>query len=446
MNWSWLVPSLKSDYRQATRYLEHLSGWPEQEVRAMQLERVQAVWADAVVDVPFYRRLVEMDRAPRTIQSWGDFRSIPMMDKLTYRRHETEFARLSGPAGGYLQTAGATGNPIRFGVWNNEGQSNRIAKLALWISQGYTPGSELLLIWGHSHLLGAGWRRRFNTAKRILKDKCLGYLRINAYTLGPQTCEHIADLIIRHKPVGIIGYAVALDLVGRAIVHHREDLRRAGVRFVLSTAEMPPKPDSLTMLADLFDATVVQEFGGVDFGNAAMKIGNDAWRSFPDLNILEAADYRDDDGGQPVTITPLYRRYTPFIRYRQGDLIDGVHRMQHGHVDRFDRLVGRVDDAVVMNDGRRVHSVALQHCVNPELAVLSIQLLLQDGGMRLRLVVRGESPNPEMEARIRTRLATIHPELKKAPIDYVPDLQTNAAGKRRWIVDERTQRPDPASA
>jgi hypothetical protein len=51
-----------------------------------------------------------------------------------------------------------------------------------------------------------------------------------------------------------------------------------------------------------------------------------------------------------------------------------------------------------------------------------------------------------MEARIRTRLATVHPELKKVPIDYVPDLQTNAAGKRRWIVDERTQRPDPASA
>jgi phenylacetate-coenzyme A ligase PaaK-like adenylate-forming protein len=105
MNWSWLVPSVKSDHRQATRYLEHLSGWPEEEVRAMQLECVRAVWADAVVDIPFYRHLVEMDKAPRTIETWEDFRSIPVMDKLTYRRHETEFVRLSGPADSYLQTA-----------------------------------------------------------------------------------------------------------------------------------------------------------------------------------------------------------------------------------------------------------------------------------------------------------------------------------------------------
>lgn len=445
MNRSWLVPSAKSDHRQAARYLEHLFGWTEREVRAMQLERVRAVWEDSVVDIPFYRRLVEMDKAPRTIESWDDFRSIPVIDRLTYRRHEAEFARLSGPADAYMQTAGSTGTPIRFGVWNNEGQPIRIAKLALWISQGYRPGSKLLLIWGHSHLLGVGWRRWFNTTKRMLKDKLLGYLRINAYALGPQTCEHVADLIVHHRPVGIIGYAVALDLVGRTIARRREDLRRAGVRFVLSTAEMPPKPDSLTMLADLFDATVVQEFGGVDFGNAAMKIGNDAWRSFPDLTVLEAADDRDDDGGQPVIITPLYRRYTPFIRYRQGDLIDGVYRMQHGHVDRFDRLVGRVDDAILMHDGRRVHSQALQHCINPERGVLNIQLLLQDGGLKLKLVVRGESPDAAMEGRIRARLTVVHPELQKATIEYVPDMQTNAAGKRRWIIDERSQQPHPVS-
>jgi phenylacetate-coenzyme A ligase PaaK-like adenylate-forming protein len=256
--------------------------------------------------------------------------------------------------------------------------------------------------------------------------------------MSPEDCERIAKLIIRHRPVGIVGYAAALDLLGRSTQHHREALRSAGVKFVLSTAEMLPKADSHEMLRDVFNAPIVQELGGVEFGHVAMKHECEPWEVFPDLNILEARADADDVGGESAFVTTLYRRYTPWIRYQQGDLLERSYALSNGHVHRFDKLLGRVQDFLIMDDGRRVHSVALLHCVHQEPEVLNIQLVLRDGGPVLRLVCR--EPDQKMESRIRQRLTQVHPALGTTVFDYVQDLQTTIAGKRRWISDERRTR------
>ena len=46
-----------------------------------------------------------------------------------------------------------------------------------------------------------------------------------------------------------------------------------------------------------------------------------------------------------------------------------------------------------------------------------------------------------MEARIRARLAQVHPLLGGVRFQYLEDLATNRAGKRRWFVDHRTHVP-----
>jgi hypothetical protein len=128
----------------------------------------------------------------------------------------------------------------------------------------------------------------------------------------------------------------------------------------------------------------------------------------------------------------------PFIRYLQGDVVDGPHWLKDGQLGGFERLAGRAADMVLMPDGRSVHSVAFFHCTHQEPAVLNIQMVIEDEGPRLNLVVGGR-PDPGFEARIRTRLRQVHPALEAAPLEYVQDLTTNVAGKRRWFVDRRTR-------
>jgi phenylacetate-coenzyme A ligase PaaK-like adenylate-forming protein len=244
--------------------------------------------------------------------------------------------------------------------------------------------------------------------------------------------------------VGVIGYGAALDLFARHSARKCRDLRAAGVRFVISTAEPPPRADTFSRLRDLFgDCAIVEEFGGVEFGQIAVRRDENPWQTFPELTILEASPTRDDPDGHRLQVTTLYRRYMPLIRYRQGDVIDGPRWLPDGRLASFDRLVGRAGDTILMPDGRSVHSVAFFHCTHQERTVLNIQMVIEDAGPRLRLVVDGH-PDADFESRIRARLKQVHPDLEKAPLEYVEDLVTTVAGKRRWFVDRRTSRsPQP---
>jgi phenylacetate-CoA ligase len=438
MNIARWLPSARSDFRAASAYREGGSRHAAEDIAALQLRTVAAVWADAVRDVPYYRDLAAAGDAPREIASWADFRAIPVLERATVRDNEHRFIRLSGKPDQFMQTAGSTGNPIRFGVRASEGRPQRIVKQAAWIEAGWTLGDEILLIWGHAHLLGTGWRGRVNHLKRKLKDRALGYYRANAYALGREDCLRIARHIVQARPAGIIGYAAALDLFGRHAAPLAAELRRAGVRFVIATAELPPRPDTLDMLKDLFGGChIVEEFGGVEFGQVAVRFDNGSWRTFPELNILEAADGGDAEG-ESLLVTTLYPRYTPFVRYRQGDLVAEPTRLPHGALGGFGRLAGRQADMVVMPDGRSVHSVAFFHCLHQEPSILNIQMALTDAGPAIKLVVR-DSADAQLECRVRVRLGQVHPALATAPLEYTADLATNAAGKRRWFVDLRTR-------
>lgn len=437
---SLISAPIKRQYVAACQYGEELQHWTASRTAAFQLDRIRAVWDDCVHDVPYYGELVARGNAPPQIRSWNDFSEIPALDRATLREGASAFRRRSGPPGSYVSTGGSTGQPVKIGQWRGEGRRLRIAKLVPWIRHGYSLDSHLYLIWGHAHLLGTGWRRYRNHAIRKMKDWLLGYHRVDAYTLDAAKAARIAEEIVRVRPVGVVGYAAVLDLLARYTESYHRQMGACGVRFVMSCAEPPPRSDTFRLLREVFRCPILQEFGGVDFGHVATKTDDEPFLVFPDLNILEADSTTCEGGNPSALVTTLYRRYTPLIRYRQGDLLAGVKRDGHGHVFEFDELMGRVNDVVQLDDGVSVHSVALVHCFKEEDVIYNVQLALTDAGPRFRLVVR-ERPSIQVEARIRARLAQVHVYFTGAALDYVTDLAANRAGKRRWFSDERSSVP-----
>jgi phenylacetate-coenzyme A ligase PaaK-like adenylate-forming protein len=174
-----------------------------------------------------------------------------------------------------------------------------------------------------------------------------------------------------------------------------------------------------------------------------MKLGEEPFEVFGEENFLEVASGEKKAAAEPeaqgaALVTSLYKRYLPLIRYRQGDVLGGLSRLKHGHVASFQNLQGRLNDMVELSDGTAVHSVAVFHCTHQEPAVLNIQMVLEDSGPRILLVTK-EKIDTELEGRIRHRLGQITPLLAQARIERVEDLVTTRAGKRRWVVDQRTQ-------
>jgi phenylacetate-CoA ligase len=406
----------------------------------IQLEVIRQVWQDAIVDVPHYAALVASGAAPRVLSSWQDVKALPELTRRSIQDQPQAFIRRSGPPEGYVKTGGSTATPLHVGMNQAERDLMRIVKLAAWQSLGYTRQSRLFIVWGHAHLLGTGWRGRVAHLRRYVADALLGYERVSAYRLSPAIAADMAERLIRHRPVGLIGYASALDLFARYAAGYRDRFHALDMKFVLATTEPPPRPDTIDILEDLFGCPVVQEYGGSEFGQVAFKRGRGPFETYGDLNYLEALPPQDGDSAHPVLLTSLYRRYVPLIRYRNGDALLDPHISDSGHVSAFAAVAGRLNDVVYLAAGDGVHSESVLHCVLHEAAVYSVQMVLRDDGVELQLVT-GDTDRPALESRIRGRLRQVHPRLAEARFRYVEDLATTRAGKRRWFVDLRTAPP-----
>jgi phenylacetate-coenzyme A ligase PaaK-like adenylate-forming protein len=414
--------------------------WPPR-----QLVALREIWTEATRDIPYYRGLVQRDEAPAMIDSWQDVGRIPVLTRQILQDREREFTRDSGPPPSIMQTAGSTGEPLRIGMAQPERDLMRIVKLAEWQALGYVQGSRLFLIWGHGHLLGTGWRGQVNHARRKLADAYLGYQRVDAYRLDRRSCEAHAEALLRFRPIGLISYASALDLFARYTISYRDRFRALGLKFVLSTAEAPPRPDTIARLEDLFGCVVVQEYGGAEFGQVAFKRGGEAFRVYADLNYVEAEPAADaGTGEQSLLVTSLYQRYLPLIRYRVGDAVVGARALANGQIDGFEAVAGRINDVIELSAGEFIHSVAVFHCIHQEAAVHGIQMVLTDDGIEMVLIAVA-TDRTAMEDRIRRRLMQVHPLLAAARFQYVEDLQATRAGKRRWYVDRRTNQSCAAS-
>jgi phenylacetate-coenzyme A ligase PaaK-like adenylate-forming protein len=169
-----------------------------------------------------------------------------------------------------------------------------------------------------------------------------------------------------------------------------------------------------------------------------MRLDDGFFEVFPEHNILETRAVTTDGGTEEAAlVTTLYRRYTPLLRYRQGDALAGAVKLAHGHVSRFARLNGRCNDMIRLDSGSTIHSVAIFHCIHQEPCVLNIQLVLESRGPTLRLVT-APGFGLEAEQRIRQRLGQVAPELSECVFEQVTDVEPNRAGKRRWFVDKRS--------
>ena len=435
---------LRRHYAEAQTRRAVLAATDDAAWQAQQLAALQRVWADAVSDVPYYGGLVATGRAPNEIRNWQDLRDIPPLTRQALQDHPEQFVRRSRLPDNYMRTAGSTGTPLKIGMTQTERDLMRIVKIAAWSDFGYTPASRVFLMWGHSHLLGTGARGRFNHMKRTVADRMLGYRRVDAYRLNPEICADYAEALIRFKPMAFISYASALDVFARHTTGYRERFRALGLKFVLATAESAPRADTAARLEDLFNCPVVEEYGGAEFGQVAFKRGREPFEVYSDLNVVEAVRSDRDGGGEFALVTSLYDRYVPLIRYEVGDALSGCERAEHGHVQRFAAVAGRVNDAVYLGDGDAIHSVAFFHCIHQEDSVHAIQLVIKDSGIDISLIADGDRRD-ELEARIRARLRQLHASLGNARFTYVDDLQTTRAGKRRWFVDKRHTQPCAAS-
>jgi phenylacetate-coenzyme A ligase PaaK-like adenylate-forming protein len=402
-----------------------------------QLRRLRAVWSDAVTHVPYYQRLVAGRAAPPSIESLEQFfADVPPLHRQDIIASPELFVRTDRTPDEYRMTAGSTGNPLRIGVFDEEAGPPASDVLTGRMANGLESGDRIFLLWGHAHLLGTGIRGAGRHAVRQCKDWLVGYHRSDAYKLDPASARAHMDALVGAEPQILLGYSTAVDLLVRHNADRHAEARALGLKCVVVTGEMLPADDSRRVIEHFFGCPLACEYGGVEFGAVAHTVPSSVYRVYWWNMLVEAIDGENPRDGR-AAVTALYPRYLPLVRYLHGDELSGVHRLPAGSVVAFDEVKGRHHDAVRFDEGTVVHSMALFHCIHQEPGVYNIQLVLEPAATRILLV--SDRHDEALLARIRRRLRSLGPALAEASIELVPDLVTNRAGKRRWIVDRRRE-------
>jgi phenylacetate-coenzyme A ligase PaaK-like adenylate-forming protein len=348
------------------------------------------------------------------------------------QRHGARLASTERPAETTRTTGGSTAEPVQLPAWNSEFRSTQ---LDTWMARawyGVAADDRQFLLWGHSHLLGSGWRGWINARKREISDRLLGYRRFSAYDLSHAAMRRAADALIRFRPALLLGYSVALDRFATANMDRRSELRGIGIRLAMAAAEGFPASDSAARLHDLFDCPIAMEYGAVETGLVAHMHPDGGYRVFWRSYLLEGEQV---GAHHRVLVTSLYPRCTPLVRYDLGDEI----ALAPGSADRvssvlrFERVVGRCNDYVQLADGFTAHSEVFTHAIRGCAGVRSYQVVHGDRALTLLYTATDDLPDSEVRA-IRERLGRVHPELALIALERVAELRRTIAGKTPMVV------------
>ncbi|HVN40828.1 MAG TPA: hypothetical protein VMW19_21910 [Myxococcota bacterium] len=416
------------------RAAQYGTGFSDAERAAVQLESLNREWARIVATTEHWGAQVRSTRLPARFASLEEFvRCVPTTSRQDVQQHGAGMTSREKPADAVRMTGGSTSTPIQIPAWQSEQEFTRYD---MWCGRswyGVDPGSTLFLLWGHSHLLGSGARGWIRARRLELNDRLLGYRRFSAYDLQPTKMRQAGDEILAVRPDYVLGYSVALDLLARANADRSEALRELGVRVVVGTAEGFPAADSVERLLETFGCPVAMEYGSVETAVVAHTHPSGGYRVFWRNYFAEVVG---EGPTRQLVLTSLYPRAFPLVRYEMGDEIEATQAPAAcAGLAEFQRVVGRCNDYVVLNDGFTLHSEIFSHAIRPCADVRGFQVVLDGSEIRLRYTSADVLP-VDQERELRARLAKVHPSLAAIRLERVAALRQTIAGKTRMIVRE----------
>lgn len=425
----------------AEREREYAAAMSYGERCAWQLARINENWAVQQVNIAAYAKGVASGAMPKRFDSLEHFCKV--MQPTTKRMVQTQMEALCDPTKPKdfaFTTGGSTGEPTTFPFWESEAQHSIPDR---WIGRrwyGVQPSDKLFLIWGHSHLLGKGFKAKVKGQLRVWKDWVLGYYRFSAYQLDPAKLRFACDEVLRFKPQYLLGYSSALDYFCRVNEDRAGELAKLKLKMAFGTGESFPFPDSPQMIGKTLSCPVAMEYGSVETGimgfSRPAPVGTGLghfdlyWRSY----MIEANEV-GPTGGRVIRVTSLFPKKFPLIRYEIGDEVT----MSPGEADlgltRVERVVGKSLSFVTMPDGTKVHSVAFEHSIRTIPGVERFQLVSRSGVISLKVVAPGGNQEAIVKG-IHALMFKIHPSLAQAKIEFTDRLIQTVAGKTPMVVME----------
>lgn len=411
--------------------------WSPAEIRAWQLDQFNEQWQIIQQNVPYFARLARERSLPERFDSWMQFREeLPVVNRDTVQEHGDALANTTSSPDFRRVTGGSTGEPVQIPAWSSE---QKYEQRDYWYARdwyGITPADRLFLLWGHSHIFREGIQGRWDELKRGIKDWLLGYHRFSAYDLSESALREAADELLSVRPEYVIGYSEALDRLARMNKDRADKLRQLDLKAIIATAESFPRNDSADIIEDVFEVPVVMEYGTAETGPIAHQRPDGSFQIFWRHYKVEGRQSESLENTYEIFITTLYPRCFPLVRYRVGDLIyKDPNRKSFNQ--KVSSIVGRSNDYIETQGGRRIHSIVFKHALEDLEEVKSYQVVSEHGEIEVRCIFSSKvNKIDKIKKKIKNRINNLKKGLGGILVTKKSELEKTKAGKVKKVIQK----------
>jgi phenylacetate-CoA ligase len=417
--------------RRAIEGAAEREGWPHQQLRAWQEERLAHMLWRAATQVPYYRAQWRRRRQRGDRASWEQLENWPVLSRDAVRAQPGAFVADDCPPRQRLagSTSGTTGAPLE--LWWQRAALRQYYALSVVRSR-------------HWHGLRAGDRRALLDGRHVVPaerrvapfwawDRTLNQLSLSTFHFTAARAPAYLQALIDHRITCLSGYTSQLLTLAQEALAQAVSLR---MKVVIATGE-PLTGDTRHTIARAFGCPVRDTYAAAEMAIAASECPAGRLHLWPEVGWTEV---HCDDAPAPAGVmgdlicTGMMNPAMPLVRYAVGDVgrlaADTAMCSCGRTLPRMDRIMGRTDDFLLTPAGERVrwlntifHDLPVRHgqIVQHTPHRVSIRYVPGDGfSAAARTALRG---------RLELRMAKV-----VVALEEVAQLPRTRAGKVRTVI------------
>jgi phenylacetate-CoA ligase len=398
-----------------------------EQIQTSQLEKLKQLLIHASINSVYYSALfLRHNFEPRDMKTIDELKRIPILDKNTFidnydlimARNYEEFSPIE------MSSGGTTGTTLKFLMDEKTYIRKELQVLHYWKRFGYELGKDKTIMYRAGVLIPKGakivkpWR--FDFARKML------YL--SSYYGGDAFYAEYYSLLKRWKPKYMHFLPSAVYLFAKYLNNNN---LKIDLNLAFSASEMLLETQKME-IEKAFNCNIVDHYGHIEPGNyVAGQCKNGNYHVCTTDVITEVLD----DGS--LIETSLINHSMPFIRYKVGDLVDGLHSGCGCGINTpyFEKIFGRESSLVYTSDGRIISTIGFDQIFRGNNIRLGQIIQKQKGELILKLVVEDGFAIRD-ELKILKSLQDRVGESTRISLEYVDDIPKAKSGKYNLFISE----------
>lgn len=415
-------------------FLSKSQFWPEDRRQAYVMDKLRRTLVRAYEGTSFYReRFQKIGFNPhKDFRSPEDMSRLPLLTKNDVRKNINEMIDHRFEKSSVLtHTSGSTGEPLPMRLNEYFMALDNACLFRHWSWTGYSFGGRMAALRTYVPTKPSQPLWRYEKLKNTMF--------FSAYHLTPANCKEYVERLLEFRPQYIKAYPSSIAVFAEFAYPYRDKFDFVRGIFTASETLLPSERDKIerTFGKKLYNwygmtepAVIITECEQHEGMHINWEYG------YPEF--LPADDLGENEFR--LVTTSFHNPAMPFIRYDTGDIVrlyDTPRTCPCGrNMPLVHSIVGRKDECIIMDDGRRLPSINFYSLFREFPEILKFQII-QYGRTELlcKIAMRPEAQHSpflslKLEEGMRQRVGS----KVKLDIEYTDKFVTNSDGKTLPIV------------